>query len=324
MRAATGRGCGKDVMKRSYAAGAAALCVFIAGAICPANAWGLKGHTIIGQAAVAHMPADLPAFMQTKSAKDEIVYLQAEEDRLKIGVAQDRAWAREWTTDHYLDIGDDGMVGGVISLDALPATRDDYIAALRNAPQHIDAYAVGFAPYAILEGYEQVRADFALWRLASADEKAERASLTVHDIGIFAHFVGDGSQPLHMSVHFNGWGDFPNPDGYTTSHTFHADYEDVFVDAHLSAADVTPLVGSAQVFADIPLAEIGRYLTKTSTQVVPLYSLAKRGAMVPGGSADAQAALIKLSAVQLAAGATMLDSLIETAWRASATLKGDD
>jgi hypothetical protein len=98
----------------------------------------------------------------------------------------------------------------------------------------------------------------------------------------------------------------------------------VFVDAHLSAADVTPLVGSAQVFADIPLAEIGRYLTKTSTQVVPLYSLAKRGAMVPGGSADAQAALIKLSAVQLAAGATMLDSLIETAWRASATLKADD
>jgi hypothetical protein len=279
---------------------------------------------MIGQAAMAHLPADLPAFMQSKDAKDEIVYLQAEEDRLKIGVAQDRAWAREWTTDHYLDIGDDGTVGVVVSLDALPATRDDFIKALWNAPQHIDAYSVGFAPYAILEGYEQVRADFALWRLAAPNEKTERANLTVHDIGIFAHFVGDGSQPLHMTVHFNGWGDYPNPSGYTTSHTFHADYEDVFVDAHLSADDVTALVGPTQILADVPLAEVGRYLAKTNTQVVPLYILAKRGAMAPGGSSDAQATLIKLSAVQLAAAATMLDSLIETAWRASATLKADD
>jgi hypothetical protein len=298
--------------------------VFIAGSCGAAQAWGVKGHTMIGQAAMAHLHADLPAFMQSKAAKDEIVYLQAEEDRLKIGVAQDRAWAREWTTDHYLDIGDDGTVGGVVSLDSLPATRDDFIKALWNAPQHIDAYSVGFAPYAILEGYEQVRADFALWRLAAPDEKTERANLTVHDIGIFAHFVGDGSQPLHMTVHFNGWGDYPNPSGYTTSHTFHADYEDVFVDAHLSADDVTPLVGPTQILPDVPLAEIGRYLAKTSTQVGPLYTLAKRGAMAPGGPSDAQSALIKLSAVQLAAAATMLDSLIETAWRASATLKADD
>jgi hypothetical protein len=310
-------------MKR-YVTGAAALCMFIAGSCCPAHAWGVKGHTMIGEAAVAHLPADLPAFMQTKSAKDEIVYLQAEEDRLKIGVVQDHAWAREWTTDHYLDIGDDGMVAGIISLDALPATRDDFIKALWNAPQHIDAYSVGFAPYAILEGYEQVRADFALWRRATPDEKSERASLTVHDIGMFAHFVGDGSQPLHMTVHFNGWGEFPNPAGYTTSHTFHADYEDVFVDAHLSAGDVTPLVGSTQVLSEVPLAEIGRYLAKTNTQVDPLYALAKRGAMAPGDPPDAQAALIKLSAVQMAEAATMLDSLIETAWRASATLKADD
>src|SRR6202035_1431055 len=110
-------------MNKSLAASAAALWLIAIGACAPAQAWGVKGHTIIGLAAVAHMPNDLPAFMHTKAAKDEIVYLQAEEDRLKAGVAQDRAWAREWTTDHYLDIGDDGMVGGVVSLDALPATR---------------------------------------------------------------------------------------------------------------------------------------------------------------------------------------------------------
>jgi hypothetical protein len=284
----------------------------------------LKGHTIVGRAAVAHLPVDLPAFMQTQAAKDEIVYLQAEEDRLKIGVAQDRAWAREWTTDHYLDVGDDGLVGGVVSLDALPATRDDYVKALWDGPKRVDAYAVGFLPYAILEGYEQVRADFALWRLAPPGDKAERARLTIHDTGLFAHFVGDGSQPLHITVHYNGWGKFPNPAGYTTSRTFHADYEDVWVDDHLSAADVIPLVGPAERLADVPLSEIGRYLAKTNAQVVPLYELAKNGALAPGPRTGAQAALIKLTAMQLAAAATMLDSLIDTAWRASASLKADD
>lgn len=287
----------------------------------PARAWGLKGHTIIGTAAVAHLPTDLPPFMQTRDAKGEIVYLQTEEDRLKIGSGSDRAWAREWSTDHYLDIGDDGMVAGVVSLGALPATRDDFIKALWNAPKPVDAYTVGFVPYAILEGYEQVRADFALWRLAPAEEKPERARLAVHDIGIFAHFVGDASQPLHITVHFNGWGDFPNPAGYTTSRTFHADYEEKFVNGHIAAADVIPLVGPATTLSDIPLAEIGRYLAKTNTQVVPLYALAKRGAMSPNPPADAQSALIKLTATQLAAAATMLDSLVDTAWRASATLK---
>src|SRR5450755_1138491 len=298
---------------RSYVVRAAAVIAVIIGACAPAHAWGLKGHTIIGVAAVARMPADLPAFLQAKSAKDEIAYLQSEEDRLKIGEDQDHAWAREWTTDHYLDIGDDGRVAGTISLDALPATRDDFIKALWTGSHPVDAYSVGFLPYSILEGYEQVRADFALWRAAPDAEKAERARLTVHDIGMFAHFVGDASQPLHTTVHFNGWGDYPNPAGYTTSRTFHADFEDVFVDAHLSASDVIPLVGSAQTLSDVPLAEIGRYLLASDVQVVPLYELAKRGAFTANGPADARTAAIKLAAKQLAAAASMLDSLIETA-----------
>jgi len=309
---------------RWYVVSAATTIAVILAACAPAQAWGLKGHTIVGLAAVAHMPSDLPAFMQTKSARDEIVYLQAEEDRLKIGEDQDHAWAREWTTDHYVDIGDDGLVAGVISLDALPATRDDFIKQLWTGPHPVDPYSVGFLPYAILEGYEQVRADFALWRAAPAGEKAERANLTVHDIGIFAHFVGDGSQPLHTTVHFNGWGDFPNPAGYTTSRTFHADFEDVFVDDHLSASDVIPLVSPAQTLSDAPLAEIGRYLAASDAQVVPLYALAKRGALSASGPSDARTAAVKLAATQLAAAATMLDSLIETAWRASASLKSDD
>jgi hypothetical protein len=40
-----------------------------------------------------------------------------------------------------------------------------------------------------------------------------REKLTIRDIGIWSHYVGDASQPMHVSVHFNGWGDYPNPNG---------------------------------------------------------------------------------------------------------------
>lgn len=306
-------------MKRSTIAGAVAACAIIVNVHAAASAWGLKGHTLVGQAAMARLPADLPAFLRTDDAKNEIVYLQDEEDRLKIGEDLDRAWAREWTTDHYLDIGDDGTVGGLPAA-SLPETRDDYIKALWTSAKPVDAYAVGFLPYAIVEGYEQVRADFALWRQAPPAERAQRAGLAVHDIGIFAHFVGDGSQPLHVSVHYNGWGDYPNPQDFSESRTFHADYEGKFVDENATLASVTALVGPAQVFPDVPLAAVSRYLLDSNAQVVPLYKMAKAGAMDPSASPQAKAKLVAFTSARLAAAATMLDSLIETAWRSSASL----
>ncbi len=314
-------------MRRALAGFAAA--VVAANLICshpaPALAWGLGGHRMIGQAAVANMPDELPAFVRAEAAKDEIVYLQSEEDRLKIGETDERAWTREWTTDHYLDIGDDGMVAGVVSIDALPATRDDFEQGLSHASPPVDAYNVGFLPYAILEGYEQVRSDFALWRLAPPGEKAERERLTIHDIGIFAHFVGDGSQPLHVSVHYNGWGDYPNPHGYTESKKTHADFEDTFVDRYVQLSAVTPLVGAADVLPAIPLAQIGTYLRTTQSTVTTFYDLQKEGAFaLSGGSAAEREKGVDFAAHRLAAASRMLDALVLTAWRTSGDLKETD
>jgi hypothetical protein len=307
----------------------------IASAAPAARAWGLQGHTMIGQAAMAHLPDELPPFMHTDAAKAEIVYLQDEEDRLKLGNSE-QAWAREWTTDHYLDVDDNGMVGGAVALSDLPPTRDRFEAALCRAHPSVDAYDVGFLPYAMLEGYEQVRTDFALWRFASADaahatgaqgltaqeEVAERARLTIHDIGIFAHFVGDGSQPLHVSVHFNGWGAYPNPQGFTESRDTHAAFESDFVDRYLSASDVTPLVGPARELSAEPLPDIEQYLETTVSQVVPFYEMEKAGAFAIGDStSDEHRKGVAFTAQRLAAASQMLDSLILTAWRSSAQLK---
>src|SRR5579872_831131 len=99
----------------------------------PASAWGLKGHEIIGRVATNHLSSALPAFVRSQAAKDEITYLQSEEDRLKIGETDEIAWTREWTTDHYLDIDDNGKIGGIVPIDALPVTRDDFEQALQRA-----------------------------------------------------------------------------------------------------------------------------------------------------------------------------------------------
>ena len=301
-----------------------------------ALAWGLDGHRIIGEVAVKNLPAELPSFLQTQAAKDEITYLGSEEDRLKIGEDEEAAWGREWPTDHYLDVEDDGTVAGVVALSALPPTRDDFEQLLMNSPHHIDAYNTGFLPYAILEGYEQVRSDFALWRQAVADAQAHggdaattivkyRETLTIHDIGIFSHFVGDGSQPLHVTVHYNGWGHYPNPRNFSTDPKTHAGFESDFVSRYVNADTVNPFFHAPTELTTVPLPDIERYLTDTNAQVVPFYELKARAGFDLGGvGSSARNEAIRFASARLAAASQMLDSLVLTAWRTSASLHGSD
>jgi hypothetical protein len=90
---------------------------------------------------------------------------------------------------------------------------------------------MGYMPYSIIDGFERVRKDLAIWRVDDymathattqsracqfARDKSLREALTLRDIGDWGHFVGDGSQPLHITIHFNGWGNYPNPKDYTS------------------------------------------------------------------------------------------------------------
>jgi hypothetical protein len=315
-------------MRKSVCIALAFMCLFPA----TARAWGLAGHRIIGTVAMQNLPASLPSFLQTQSAKNEIIYLQSEEDRLKIGDSQ-TAWDREWPTDHYLDLDDDGLIAGVVSLNDLPPTRDQFEQLLMRSPKQVDAYTVGFLPYAILEGYEQVRSDFALWREAAADVQANpgdesrrveayREELTIHDIGIFSHFVGDGSQPLHVSIHYNGWGPYPNPHGYSNDPRTHAEFESQWVSRYETADIVNRYFRAPTQLSAIPLAEIERYLAQTNAQVVPFYRLKARGGFdLSNASSPAHADALEFTANRLAAASQMLDSLILTAWQTSASLQ---
>jgi len=55
----------------------------------------------------------------------------------------------------------------------------------------------------------------------------------IRDLGVWSHYVGDASQPLHVSEHFDGWGPFPNPRGFSTAKGIHANFECAYVRANV-------------------------------------------------------------------------------------------
>jgi hypothetical protein len=291
----------------------------------PAFAWGLTGHTLISRAGAASFPTFLPGFVRTDAAIDEIAALGPELDRSKdAGYTHDR----DLDPGHYADIGDDGTIFG-IDLTNLPKTREAFDTALRRAGS--DEYKAGYLPYALIDGWEQIAKDFAIWRVddagakrsATADDRAWfaadralRETLTIRDIGIWSHYVGDASQPLHVTVHFNGWGDYPNPNGYTESKTIHADFESSFVREHATYDAVIAHMAAPQP-SSAPIATlVATYLAATASHVVPLYELDKHGAF-----ANAAPEAIDFTDARLADGAAELRDLVADAWNASGAMK---
>src|SRR5579872_7370812 len=125
----------------------------------------------------------------------------------------------------------------------------------------------------MLDGGEQLLSDCAYLRFDHGSVTALDEQLILRDIGVWSHFVADGSQPLHVTVHFNGWGDYPNPSGFSLSQTLHARFETTFVAAHAGdaavAARLHPYVPTTGAFAP----RVAAYLQATNAEVVPLYRL---------------------------------------------------
>jgi len=305
-----------------------ALLAFLALAPGQALAWGFTGHTMISRLGAESLPETLPAFLRSPDAIDELAYMGPEEDRIK---GSGQSWDEDNDDAHFLDIGDDGKVAGVVNPNALPRDMEAYSDALSSAST--SPYKVGFIPYAIMDGFERVRMDLAYWRVeaylathaASGDGRAKAAHerdlsqmLTLRDIGDWSHFVGDGSQPLHVTIHYNGWGDYPNPHNYTTNH-IHSFFESEFVDKYAKIDAVRALMPArALPPADHLLTQdeisvaVGAYLEASAQQVDPLYALYASGAFT-SGSKEA----VSFTDLQLARGAAMLRDLTALAWESS-------
>jgi hypothetical protein len=307
--------------KRKLAAMAVAAGLLVAAGQC--WAWGAIGHEFVSGVAIEELPDSVPAFVRAPEAAAEIAVMGRELDRSKgAGETHDK----ERDPGHYVDLADDGSVFGVLPIDKLPVTREDYDSQLRA--KGFTQYKAGYLPYSIVDGWQQVRKDFAYWRAAvkgaetattpeerawfEADRKL-REKLTLRDIGIWSHYVGDATQPMHVSVHFNGWGDFPNPNGYTNAKTIHAYFEGAFVRQNANRGAIAAGVG---IYAECKCTIEERtrtLLLATLAQLEPLYKLEKEGGFKTGDQRG-----VAFATARLSAGAQAVRDLIIDAWLASA------
>jgi hypothetical protein len=290
-----------------------------------ALAWGSTGHRIVGQAAVRALPAEVPAFLRTREAAIEIGELSREPDRSK-GAGKIHDHDRDPA--HFVDIDEEGKVlGGPPFLPLLP-TKAEYETALRASGQ--DMWKAGYLQYAMIDRKQQLAQDFGYWRVLRAAEanpewrehrawfkadRLRREALILHTIGELSHFVGDGSQPLHVSVHYNGWGDYPNPNGYSTAR-LHGPFESDLVQKSVKAAEVEAQMRPLRLCDCSPETRTTDYLLETLKLVIPFYEMEKAGGLAEGDPRGPA-----FATRQLAVGASELRDVIVEAWRDSADNK---
>lgn len=292
-------------MKRPALLALLAAPVLVAAA--PVVRWGEDGHRISGRVAAEKLPAEMPAFFREAAAQLE--WLNPEPDRWR-----DREEARRepamndfHAADHFIDME-------LVPAGALKApNRYAYADTIRKAD--VSATKAGVLPFRIVELTQRLRIGFQLWR--AEQDPARKKFLEeriINDAGILGHYVSDGANPHHTTIHYNGWSG-PNPKGYTTDNRFHYRFESQFVGAKVKADDVRPLVTEPpRTFGNLRQDVLG-YLNSTSMLVEELYALDKREAF---SDSTRSAEHKRFAAQRLAAGTRMLRDLWWTAWVTSA------
>ncbi len=265
---------------------------------------------MINRLAAENLPADVPAFLHTKTAVDEIEYLGPEPDRWRSPAEPELSAAQ--APEHYIDLELADKLG------PLPHKRFDFEAEAYAA--HEDPARIGLQPWEADEVWERLKAAMREYRtFKAAGQNAAPADIAsveqaiIFYAGWLGHYVGDASQPLHTTVQYNGWVG-PNPNGYTTSRQIHHIFEGVFVDANIKAADVRAKMTPLEPISGDMFDAYVTYIRQTHSYVGKLYQLEKVGGFEGAGTPESRAFV----AERLAAGASMLRDMIYAAWVDSA------
>ena len=205
-----------------------------------ASGWGDVGHTTINRAAAEKIPAGMPPFL--KAAENRIAWLGPEPDRWRSELEKPLNEAQ--APDHFIDLE------SVDWLKPLPPDRYRFIQAVYEyRAQHPqtgvpEPEKIGFQPYITIEIFDRLKVAFRQYRHAMAGQgsKADAEADAIFYAGWLGHYVGDGSNPMHTSIQYNGWVG-PNPKGFSTAHDVHAKMETGFVNANPEVTRIADLVG---------------------------------------------------------------------------------
>src|SRR5262249_12531917 len=152
----------------------------------------------------------------------------------------------------------------------------------------------GTMPYAAIENYDRMKAAMRLYRAAPENSPERRffAQDIAFYMGWLGHYTADGAQPLHDTIHHDGW-QGPNPKNYTRDTRIHGRLETQFVDLiELSEKDLVPMVPTAKVLAD-PFAAILEHLDDASAHVEEVYQMDDRKAFADKDDKQAKALALR-------------------------------
>ena len=321
------------------------------------RAWDYEGHQIVNRLALESLPkGDFPDFVLTSdSARDRIAFLAGEPDRWKS--TPDLPIKHYNGVDHYLDLEEVSEAG--LDPHTISSLRYDFVvqfAAGRAA--HSDKFPPidpkknlehsrewpGFAPWAITEYYGKLKAAFSYLKAFQEQNQGQQLGTSVevtnakdniiYLMGIMGHYVGDCAQPLHVTMHHNGWVG-PNPNGYTTWSGIHAWIDGGLIGkTGINWKALTPQITPSQAIVLAPQADgrdpmfvdVMNYLLGSLDQVEPLYRLEKDHkfgddfAKGPKTGQDTETVSAEGRAfveAQLVRGGEKLGAIWLTAWRNS-------
>jgi hypothetical protein len=264
------------------------------------SGWGDDGHRFVNQVAAANLPEDMPAFFRDAAVR--LAFLGPEPDRWRDGRQVYKALREASGPDHFVDIDKPE------DFRALPDDRYQYANWLRTMGK--EPKDVGFLPYASLEGFEQVQVMFRLWRDPRyANERGQIEQNAIFYAGVLGHYIADGANPLHTTIHYNGWSTSLNPDHFTRE-PLHNRFESEYVQAQVKPEDFKGLVKKAVRLPD-PFSDIVQYLVDSYGMVPELYRLEKQARW---GKDNTNPESRQFVARRLAAAAQMLANLWYTAW----------
>jgi len=268
-------------------------------------AWGNGGHRLVNKLAASSLPTSVPMFLRSEEAVNEIEYLGPEPDRWRSPAEPELNAAQ--APEHFIDLEPADALG------PLPHRRLDFEAKVFAAGERPEK--IGLQPWEATEVWERLKAALREYRTLSAAKQDTRGveAAALFYAGWLGHYVGDASQPLHTTIQYNGWVG-PNPNGYTTEHKIHWQFEGPFVDANLHEPEVRAKMTETKAIDGDMFGAYVAYLRQTKTYVERVYQLEKVGGFVGAGTPESR----EFTAERLAAGASMLRDMIYTAWLESA------
>jgi hypothetical protein len=304
------------------------------------HAWDYEGHRMVNQVALASLPKEYPQFVYEVAAAERVAFLSGEPDRWRN--VPDLPLKHAGNLEHFCDL--EYVTDAGLDWATVPSFRYEFVvqyAAARkaneknfqplNPAQNTDRTREwpGFAPWAITEHFGRLRAAFSYLKvfeeLGTPDEIKNAQANIVYLMGVMGHFVGDCSQPLHTTKHYNGWVG-ANPKGYTTWNRLHSWIDGgIIARTGLRYPRLAPRVTPAQPISlaartdgrDPMFVAVVEYLMAQNRQVEPLYQLELAGKLGQGENGVVADETRDFIEARLLEGGQMLGAIWLTAFRSA-------